>query len=1108
MDLNTVFTKTSKGAMEVSGKSRALSREQSRVLNLVDGKSSVGEILDKAGRMSQLKLEQVLSALASDGFVRILRGSEHTVLSEELGFSSTILVGEADTQAFFEAQAELERRARLEAERAEKHKEVDRAALLAELQSEKEAMERAKQDKSDAAAKAEAERREKQAAQAREKEQAEAARRKADADRKARLEAELKAKGEAERRAREQAERKAAAEAKARVEAEAKAREEAATKARLEGEAKAAARKAAEAKAAAEAEARERAALAARMQESEAARKKAEEERQALARQLEQARLAAELDARVKRRLEARAREEEEARHRAEREAQAKLQAEARRREEAEAKAKAEAEARQRAEEEARAQAEAERKAWEEAEKRAREEAEAKAKAEAEARRRAEEEARAKAEAERKAREEAEARAEAERRAREEAEAKAKAEAEARQRAEEEARAKAEAERKAREEAEARAEAEKRAREEAEARAEAEAKAKAEAEARQRAEEEARAKAEAERRAREEAEARAAAEKRAREEAEAKAEAERRAREEAEARRRAEEEARLKAEAERRAREEEERLWAEEEAKLQTQLREREAAEQAEAQRRAEAERQARELAEQRAQAEARALAREGERTVAKAEAERKAREEAAEARRRAEEQERQLLEEEARERAEADERAQALAQARTEEQAAVERLLGGKRSALPIDFAKWAKFGALTVLAALVLVFLLAHVISFNFYAARLEAQLARSVGEPVQIGSLRFSAFPAPHWRMEHVVVGQLHDVKLAKVEVQPAVGDWFSDVKHVTRLSLDGVSLDADVLARVAQWLGRQPQAGYKFERIDLGGVKLVLPGLELPLFEGRVDLNNGAFGKAVLNTVDRRATLEIQPMADGFQMHLLAQRWTPPVGVNLQFDKLDVQGLARGQALELGSVFGELYGGSVTGKGRVSWEQGWKASFDGDIKRVDLAQAMPVFTPDVRTEGSLDAKVQIALASEQPGRLFAAPDVRATFVATEGSLGNVDLVRAINAPARSVVSGGQTKFNVLSGYLQLAKGRYQYRQLRLTLGMLSATGTVDIEPNKEISGTAVSELRSKAATIRVPLSVSGMLATPALRGSAPPAPVKAKPAEAEDKTEGES
>lgn len=926
MDLNTVFTKTSKGAMEVAGKSRDLSREQSRILTLVDGKSTIGEILDKAGRMSQGKLEQLLGALASEGFIRILRGGGQTHLAEELGFSSTIIVDEANTQAFFEAQVAHERRTRKREENEKAYKEQERDELLAELKAETEA----------------------------------AAREKADQERK-QAEAAAKANAEAEQKARLAAEQQAAEHA--RRGAESKAKEDAELKA------------AAEAKVRAEAEAR--------MREAEAARRKVEEEKQLLERQLEEAKLEAELESRAKRRLEARAREEEETRQRMEAEARAKLEEEARRRAEAEEKARAEAEARKRAEEAAKTQAEAERKA--------REEAEARAKAEAQAR----------AEAEQRARQEAEAKA----RAQQEAERRAREEEAARQRAEAEARDRAEAERQAKQEAEAKA----------------------------RMDEEAR---------RVEAEIKEATERAVREEAEAKA-----------------------------------REMAEKEA----------------------AERKTRELAEERIRAEAAAAEREEERRRAKAAAENHARLEAEEARRRAEEQERFLMEEETREREEAEARAQALAQAMSDEQAAFERGLGLGRSRAKADIRKWLRYGGIGAAALLLLAFLLAHVISFNFYAPRLERQLAQALGERVKIGALSFSAFPAPRWKMEGVALGGVDDIKIAKAEFQPALGDWVSDVKLIKRVSLDGVAIDRDSLAKLPNWFERQAKASLKFERIEIKQIKLGGIGIEVPNFDARVDMSSGVLRQIVLTTSDQRVSVEMEPTAGGLKVRLRARKWAPPIGVNVQFDELDIEGVARDQALELSSIYGTLHGGTLKGSGRVGWGDAWKAAADIELKRINLATAMGLFTNQIHAEGTLDAKANVGAESPDIAGLLATPQVRATFLIREGLLGNIDLVRAINAPAKSTVSGGQTRFNDFSGYLQIAKGVYQYRQLRLSMGMLSASGTVEIQPDKTLSGTVASELKSRATAIKVPLTVSGTLATPVLRGG-DAGPVKPKPVEA--------
>jgi hypothetical protein len=223
----------------------------------------------------------------------------------------------------------------------------------------------------------------------------------------------------------------------------------------------------------------------------------------------------------------------------------------------------------------------------------------------------------------------------------------------------------------------------------------------------------------------------------------------------------------------------------------------------------------------------------------------------------------------------------------------------------------------------------------------------------------------------------------------------------------------------------------------------------------------------------------------------------------VGVGLEFDRLAAEGMVRDGVLEVPTLEGELYGGSVRGSGRARWQEGFSVLFDGEVKGVNLAQAMPVFTPLLRTEGTLDAKVRIEAAAATFGGLAGAPTVRATFVAREGALGGIDLVRAVNAASRSVVTGGETRFNEFSGYLELARGRYQYRGLRLRKDLLSAVGTVTIEPDHSVSGSLVTELRAKATTVSVPLVLMGTLETPALRGALP---VKGAPVEGKGATEG--
>ena len=387
MDRATVFTKTSKGVLETTGKGKQLSRKLGRVLQLVDGRSRVAELFDRSDFASESKFEDALGQLARGGFIRVLSSGLETLFPDHPDLPAAIVVSDAETRAFFEAQAAAEARARRDEQAKTRAEEEERANLEAELEAEA----LAKEAKGHAQAEAIAE------AEALAREAAEKARARAEAQ--ARLEAEAQvraseaaaeAKAKAEARTRLEAEARVR-EALAKAEAEARSREQAEAKARAEAEARARAEAEARAKEAAEARARE---AEARAKEAEA---KAKAEAEARARAAEEARVKAEAEARARKRLEARAREAE-ARAREEQAARAR-----------EAKAKAEEEARAKAEAEARARAEAEVRAREEAEARAREEQaawarEAKAKAEVRTREEAEareqmEEAQARAEA-------------------------------------------------------------------------------------------------------------------------------------------------------------------------------------------------------------------------------------------------------------------------------------------------------------------------------------------------------------------------------------------------------------------------------------------------------------------------------------------------------------------------------------------------------------------------------------------------------------------------------------------------------------------------------------------------------------------------------------
>jgi len=813
--------------------------------------------------------------------------------------------------------------------------------------------------------------------------------------------------------------------------------------------------------------------------------------------------------------------EQEAARQRAEAEARVKAE-----KAEAEAKARAEAEARKRAEQEA-------------ARVKAELEAAARAKAEAEAARlKAEQEiAKAKAEAEAaRARAEAEARALAEERARQEAEAaRIKAEAEAaRIKAEQEAariRAEQEAARiKAEQEAAARAkaEAEERARQEAEAarlKAELEAaKARAEAEARALAEERARQEAEA---ARIKAEAEAARIKAEQEAARIKAEEAAKARAEAEAaRQKAEAEAaRIKAEeaaARRKAEQEAAKAKAEEEAaRIKAQAARAKAEVEAAASRQAE---QMRHKAEQAApvagaafQIDLQALqpleadavvevaARAGlppsppepavekmpeapapdpAAEMARLKAEQEAARLRAEREARAREEEQALAAEQEGAWAEAERRAEqqskldaaqaakeaALAQAKEKQKSTAVR----RRNPLPLG-----RIAVGLLVLAVAALFLLPMFWPMQDYIAAAEQRLSARFKQPVKIGGMSAALLPVPKLELSELKVGTGGEVVISKVTLTPDLLSLLSGSKAIKNAGLQDVELDARHLELAAGWFkGMGDDAQFPLQHVTLHNLKLRTEGLSLPALQGGADFERGAFSRLVLHSEDDKLNLELKSVANRMQISFGIREHALPLLPAVQFSSFNARGELGAGEIVISDLDAHAYTGIWSGSGKINWNKGWR--FEARIKAntMELAELFPQYglSGEVFVDGEMSAYGATLTRLPETLRLDA------SFQAKRGVINGIDMVETARLMSHEHLAGGRTHFDELNGSFQYENRQLRFRQIRITSGMLNASGTIEVGADGQMSGTFNSEIKMRPGIN--PLVLSGTLAEPRL------------------------
>jgi hypothetical protein len=792
----------------------------------------------------------------------------------------------------------------------------------------------------------------------------------------------------------------------------------------------------------------------------------------------------AEVSAQTKAEFEDVARQVAQARARQEADAKAR-EADSKAKAEAAAKARAEAEVRAKAGAEAKARAEADARAKREAEERARKEAEARAKADAEAKARAEADARAKREAEEKAKRDAEekerAKREAEERARKEAEARAKADAEAKARAEADARAKREAEERARKEAEARAKADA----EAKARAEADARAKREADERAKREAEERAKWEAADKARREAEERSQreADERNRREAEERArrESEERARREGEERAQREQEERIRRELEDRVRQAEEqaRREADERAKRDAADRaKRDAAErarrEAEERERREAEERSRREADERALREAQeetrreaeeAARRRDEEARAQRENEKRVREEdKARAKAEAEAAARARRDERAREKAEAEDRAREQRKEQEKDAAVVaarlEKIRAGKSGG---SIGKY--LGVAAVLAVLGGLAYLQFFMPLDI--AQYERLASAQLGQPVKIRSGNISVLPTPSIRLENVSVGAGGNVKIAAVSAHPDFVSVISGTPQLKSLELTGVTLDAAGLGGVL--FGRGKSTALGLERVHATGVKVAVPGVTLPELEAIATLSpDGNVQKIVVNNSNKTIAAEIQPHSGKALVNLTVAKPDALLGLPFEVETLTATGVATASEFAASEFDARFLDGITRGKGTLRWPG--PLAFDGsfELRQVDAKRITSILVGRVQGTGV------VAAQGESLEKLGPGARVDGNFTVSKGQITGVDLPRTLQS-GKSV--GGNTPFNELTTQAQLDKGQLALRGMKIDAGALSASGAVDVDGGKSLSGRLAADLKTPGGVLRATLQISG-------------------------------
>jgi hypothetical protein len=418
----------------------------------------------------------------------------------------------------------------------------------------------------------------------------------------------------------------------------------------------------------------------------------------------------------------------------------------------------------------------------------------------------------------------------------------------------------------------------------------------------------------------------------------------------------------------------------------------------------------------------------------------------------------------------------------RDEEEASHERVAKTRiKRKRKISFAWLRRLVKRTVFAAVIPLFLaLAALFLFplSVYVPHVENMLSQKMQQPVSIAGLRFVLDPRPALVLRQVSVGP--QVKIASVRVVPDLTSVHRPVKFISVVELESSTIDASELAKLAPLL--KPSDNVRLRTVGFRELKVDVAGITLgPLTaEARLD-DESTLEKAVVSTSGLNA--EVTPTGKDYSVKITGKNWRLPIAPSLLLESLTATGTASENALSLPKMEAALHGGTANGGAHLNWSGGWSAEGSYLLKNLNIETLVPVFSQQFSTSGSLSGEYRFAAKSHDLASLLESPRADANFRVTKGVLQNVDIVETIKN-ARST-RGGKTYFDELTGSAALENDAYQFRQCKLTSGVVTVVGQFDISAADKLSGRLNVEFKPNPTRGTMAMQITGTLSDPVLK-----------------------
>jgi uncharacterized protein involved in outer membrane biogenesis len=399
----------------------------------------------------------------------------------------------------------------------------------------------------------------------------------------------------------------------------------------------------------------------------------------------------------------------------------------------------------------------------------------------------------------------------------------------------------------------------------------------------------------------------------------------------------------------------------------------------------------------------------------------------------------------------------------------------------------KRIKVGLIALAVILVLAATLPFLVNLDGYIPGIEQAASSKLKQPVVFKHLGLFLLPSPHVTVDGLTVGGADDLSVGKVKVTPALFSLLSSTKVIKRIEIDDLILTQKGLDQLQAAVpsGGSGEQAVRVESLRLDNAELKLSKVGFGPFDARIDLDeNGAPIEASVQTRDHKLEADIRPDGSNFLIEVKAKGWTLPAGPPIVFDELEVKGSATLKSADLSSISAKLYEGTVNGNANLDWKKGIQLQGHLTVSHLELRKPTSLFSPTTHFSGKLTAAPVISASAADAAQLASTLKVETPFNIESGVIEGVDIEKAATHLINRGATGGETRFDQLSGHLVADHGALHLTQLKISSGALAVDGDVAMSAKKELSGRINTQVKVLGAATSVPLNVAGTADVPLL------------------------